>query len=284
MIGARLRWAAKKTGRAAIAHGTNALSACGRAAGIVKPGLRVLTYHAFGDRARDAFCVSAQAFEVQMRHLAHRSMAIDLAQFERQVNGAVKCDSDRVLVTIDDGLRSVRDIALPILREYQIPAVVFASAGLVGLDGSRSGKGSAEGFMDWRDLEDLLKHGIAVQSHGWAHHALTRLSATGLDEALAGSRSLLEERLGQSVYAFAYPYGTRADFDEHTARAADRAGYRLAFTSQHGQVADGMNRHLLPRVKVEGGEGIATFAALVKGGLDPWRWVDRSLWRLQANH
>lgn len=284
MIGARLRWVAKKAGRAAIAHGTNALSACGRAAGLVQPGLRVLTYHAFGDRARDAFCVSAKAFEAQMRHLALRAMAIDLNEFERQVNGEAKHDADRVLVTIDDGLRSVRDIALPILREYQIPAVVFASAGLVGLDGGKAGMAPAEGYMDWRDLEDLLKQGIAVQSHGWAHHALTRLSATGLDEALAGSKRLLEQRLGRPVFAFAYPYGTRADFDTHTACAAERAGYRLAFTSQHGQVEMGMKRHLLPRVKVEGGEGVATFAALVKGGLDPWRWVDRSLWRLQANH
>lgn len=284
MISARLRWAAKKTGRAVIAHGTNALGACGRAAGLVQPGLRVLTYHAFGDRRRDAFCVSAKAFEAQMRYLAHRAMAIDLNEFERQVNGATRSDGDRVLVTIDDGLNSVRDIALPILREYQIPAVVFASAGLVGLDGGKGASGPAEGYMDWSDLEQLLKYGVAVQSHGWAHHALTRLSATGLNEALVGSRTLLEQRLGRAVFAFAYPYGTRADFNADIARAADRAGYRLAFTSQHGQVDMGIDRHLLPRVKVEGGEGIATFAALIKGGLDPWRWVDRSLWRLQANH
>lgn len=284
MIGTRIRWAAKKVGRAVIAHGTHVLSTCGRAAGFVTPGLRVLTYHAFGDRDRDAFCVNARAFEAQMRHLAHRCMTIDLNEFERQIDCPDRGGVDRVLVTIDDGLRSVRDVALPILREYQIPAVVFASAGFVGLDDGRGGKGPSEGYMDWNDLELLVRNGVSVQSHGWAHHAVTRLSATGLNEALAGSKSLLEERLGQSVFAFAYPFGTRADFDLDTARAAERAGYRLAFTSQHGQVETGTNRHLLPRVKVEGGEGISTFAALVKGGLDPWRWVDRSLWRLQANH
>lgn len=284
MSAARVRWAAKKAGRAVIAHGTHALSACGRVAGIIQPGLRVLTYHAFGDRDRDAFCVSAGAFAAQMRHLAQHCMAIDLKEFERRIDSADKGGGDRVLVTIDDGLRSVREIALPILREYRIPAVVFASAGFVGVDGGKSGMGPCEGYMDWNDLEHLVKHGIEVQSHGWAHHAVTRLSATGLNEALSGSKSLLEERLGSPVFAFAYPYGTRADFDLDTARAVERAGYRLAFTSQHGQVKIGTNRHLLPRVKVEGGEGISTFAALVKGGLDPWRWVDKSLWRLQANH
>ena len=75
----------------------------------------------------------------------------------------------------------------------------------------------------------------------------------------------------------------RADFSETTADILKRSGYRCAFTSQHGPVRSGMEPFSLPRVKVEGGEGLWLFRLLVHGGLDGWRWVDKILWRIQAS-
>ena len=49
----------------------------------------------------------------------------------------------------------------------------------------------------------------------------------------------------------------------------------------HGAIAPGADPLTLPRVKIEGGEGLWMFRAIVDGGLDAWRWVDRFMWRLQ---
>jgi hypothetical protein len=37
----------------------------------------------------------------------------------------------------------------------------------------------------------------------------------------------------------------------------------------------------LTRIKVEGGENLDMFRSLMRGGLDSWKWVDRTLWRWQ---
>ena len=130
-------------------------------------------------------------------------------------------------------------------------------------------------------LRELADAGVTVASHGWSHRSLGRMAA---DEARAEaelSRHALERLVGRTVTAFAYPFGTRADYSPATRAILERAGYRLAFTSQHGPIRPGADPLTLPRIKVEGGEPLWMFRLLVRGGLDTWRWVDRTLWRLQ---
>src|SRR4029453_13085434 len=97
------------------------------------------------------------------------------------------------------------------------------------------------------------------------------------------SRKLLEDRLGGAVVAFAYPFGTRRDFNPTTRQILHEVGYRFIFTSQHGAVRPGADALELPRIKVEGGEGMWMFRGLARGGLDGWALVDRTMWRLQAS-
>ena len=95
------------------------------------------------------------------------------------------------------------------------------------------------------------------------------------------SRELLEKLVGRPVTAFAYPYGTLADFDPAVEGILAACGYACAFTSQHGAVRPGLPALALPRVKVEAGDGASLFPRLCGGSLDGWRVVDRALWRLQ---
>jgi hypothetical protein len=59
-------------------------------------------------------------------------------------------------------------------------------------------------------------------------------------------------------------------------------GYTYAFTSQHGTIGEGLDPYALPRIKVEGGERLWLFRLLLRGGLDAWRFVDHTLWKIQA--
>ena len=78
-----------------------------------------------------------------------------------------------------------------------------------------------------------------------------------------------------------HPFGTRSDFNAETGRLLAGSGYACAFTAQHGAIQPGSDPVALPRVKIEGGEGLAMFRLICAGGLDAWRAVDHALWRLQ---
>jgi peptidoglycan/xylan/chitin deacetylase (PgdA/CDA1 family) len=282
------RWAIKKTARASVALGSWAtwrLVGPGGASG--RPEIRVLTYHRFGTVARDPFCISPTDFKGQIAYLAESGIAISLNEFEESVFGGRPPRRGAVLVTIDDGFHSTYSSALPILRDYAVPAVAFVTPSLIGRSGAvpvtACSDCAPEDYMDWRELEQITGANIAIGSHSWTHRSLGRMSPAQAEDEVVRSREMIEQRLGERVTAFAYPFGTRADFNARTASILKGAGYCCAFTSQHGAVRPGLDPFSLPRVKVEGGEGLWLFKLLLRGGLDAWSWVDRTLWHIQAS-
>lgn len=262
------RWAAKKAARALVAAATALPAALGTAGG---PRLRVLTYHRFGPGRRAPFCVGAEAFERQMAWLARSGRAASLAQVRGFLGGRRNLDDGAVLVTIDDGDPSVAEVALPILRRHGVPAVLFTLAG------------RPDGFRVLEDVElrRLSEAGIEIGSHSLTHRSMARLPQEEAVREARDSRRRLEDLLGRRVTAFAYPFGTRADYSEATAEILRQAGYDLAFTSQHGAMRAGMDPLVLPRVKVESGDPDWLFPLLCGGAMDAWRLVDAGLYGLQ---
>jgi peptidoglycan/xylan/chitin deacetylase (PgdA/CDA1 family) len=279
-----LRWYSKKAARACVAlsaDGLRRMSNRRDVAGVV----RAVTYHRFGDAARDPFCVDIATFALHMEWLAERNLAISLADLDAFIAGERTLADGSVLVTIDDGCPSVVSRALPVLQRFDIPAIVFVPAGEmreIGTAGNGTDE-SPEARISWSELARLAGAGVEVGSHSWTHASLMRMTRSEAREQLIRSREEIERRLGKPVIAFAYPFGTRADYDDVLAAELPRAGYRLAFTSRHGAIASGAERFTLPRIKIEGGERSWMFRLATAGALDGWRVVDQALWRLQAS-
>lgn len=75
-----------------------------------------------------------------------------------------------VCITFDDGYRSVHDLALPVLREFGLPATVFVTSGFVG-----------EGNM-WNDriievVQGLTEDTLDLSDHGLGSYAIGTLEA-----------------------------------------------------------------------------------------------------------
>ena len=274
-----MRWYVKKAARSGVAMGTWALGAP-RAQRLVRPGPRVraLTYHRIGREPQEAFCVTPEQFEDHVRTLAENQLAIGLDALTEFVTGTRPAPDGACLITIDDGCISTLTEALPILRRWNVPAVAFVSAGLVGTGLN----GLPERYMTWDELRDVADSGvIRVGSHAFTHRSLGLMAPEDARQEAIRSRQTLEDRLGVSVTSFCYPFGTRSDFNAVTERALADAGYTVAFNSMHGAIRPGMDPISLPRIKVEGGEGPWMFDLMRKGAMDTWRVVDANLWRLQ---
>lgn len=274
----RARWIAKKASRQAVVLA----SRMGAASDV--PTVRVLTYHRVRAVEREPFSVTPEAFAAQMAWLAREGLAVSLAEVEQVLAGTGSLRRNAVLVTIDDGYRDVYTQALAILSRYRIPALLFVSTAAIEERDATSARGVvADAHVSWAELAELVQAGITIGSHGWEHRSLARMLLEEAEGQMVQSRTVLEQRLGIPVRAFAYPFGTRADYNSATRAALVRCGYTTAFTSQHGAIAAGMDCLALPRIKIEGGEGMWMFRQLVAGGLDNWSLVDRYLWRVQAS-
>jgi peptidoglycan/xylan/chitin deacetylase (PgdA/CDA1 family) len=273
------RWLLKKSARRAVALGSWASgSLTARDLLDRTPRIRAITYHRIGETPQDPYCVSPAAFASQMRWLARGGLLVSLDDVCAFVAGHKALPANGVLVTIDDGCRSLYAEALPILRDYAVPAVAFVSAGLVGEAAVATDHG--EPYATWEELARVRDAGVEIGSHAFDHRSLGRMSRDAAREQAERSRERIEERLGKPARSFAYPFGTRSDFDATTDRVLADAGYQIAFNSVHGTIRPGMSSISLPRVKIEGGEGLQMFELTCRGGMDAWRLLDDVLWRI----
>ncbi len=256
------RWLAKKAARIAVAAASLPLTTIPQHANRV----RVLTYHRFGDELRSPYAVSAAALDAQMAMLAQYGLAATTALALDVIQGRAP-QRRATIVTMDDGDPSVIRLAAPIFERHRIPYVVYVVPGRIG----------RANHMTVAELRALADRGVEIGSHTLTHRSVPGLAARDMTEELNGSKKQIEDIIGREVTSFAYPFGTVRDFDRRSADALRAAGYKLAFTSQHGALAKGQDAMMLPRIKIEGGDPHWVFQAACAGGLDQWRFIDSGL-------
>ncbi len=94
--------------------------------------------------------------------------------------------------------------------------------------------GDRELFLDWLGARELVQRGFGVGSHSNSHAVLSRESPDEQFRDLVTARRRLERGLGVPVRLLAYPSGQPGEYDRDTVRAAERAGYWHAFTTDAG--------------------------------------------------
>ncbi len=186
-------------------------------------------------------------------------------------------DVDAIALTFDDGFANFATEALPVLKEYDLPATVFVPSDHVGRTnawGGRGGRGIPElPLMDWPDLGRAVEAGITIGSHSRTHPRLTALASDALADEVGASTELLFRELGRRPTTFAYPYGVYND----AVVSVVGGKFQWACTTELAGLTNETPPLLLPRIDV--------FYFRRRGQLQTWGtgWFSRRLWsRRQA--
>ncbi len=231
----------------------------------------ILMYHRVdgaGPAGLSRYRVAPADFAAQMEWLhreGYRTLPIEEAAASHVAPGGP--EGRWVAITFDDGYADFALHAWPVLARFGLAATVFLPTGLIGRRAEWDGRfGEPAPLMSWEDVARLGAGGVAFGAHGVTHRRMTRLAPERRRAELAQSRAAIAARAGVvPVDAFCYPFG---DFDREVMADAAAAGYRFALAA--GRVPPG-NAHAVPRVAVDGGDDIATFAARIAAARAPWR-------------
>ncbi len=91
--------------------------------------LHILCYHGFsyGDQSsfRPKLFIEEETFKARIEYLVKNNFRfLSLSEFDDYLKGRLVCKNP-VLLTIDDGWKGTHEIALPILKKYGIPHVIY---------------------------------------------------------------------------------------------------------------------------------------------------------------
>ncbi len=75
--------------------------------------------------------ISVEDFEKRITYLQKHNSFIGLDEYEQYVLQGRKLTANRILLTFDDGYRSLYSVVFPILKKYSLPAAVFLTTGSI---------------------------------------------------------------------------------------------------------------------------------------------------------
>lgn len=210
----------------------------------------VLIYHHFGDDRYPTTNVSLENFREQMAYLlAHNYQVMPLAQMVRALTEGTPLPDRAVVITIDDGYRSIYDRAWPILKSFGYPFTVFLY--VEGLE-----KGFSN-YLTWEQVKEMQTAGVDFQDHSFGHERMAN-PPPGLDDQgyrqwlssdLIRSGRILLQRLGDRPPYLAIPYG---EYSRELLEEAKKLGYEAIFSQDPGAVGPETSPHLIPREPILG--------------------------------
>ena len=195
--------------------------------------LAILSYHKIGagPGGWDTwYYVSEAIFEKQLAWLRDNGwQAIDCAAFLRGLREPESLPERALLLTFDDGYRTMRTVAMPILQRFAMPGMVFMPTAFIGgMNTFDAGNEPDEPMAGWDDLRALAQGGVSVQSHAVRHPNFSTLTPVQMEEELRASKLALEAGLGNPVEVFAFPYGDGGANQELITELLRKTGYAAA--------------------------------------------------------
>lgn len=184
----------------------------------------ILMYHEVVPTSENVLnIVSPQSFRQQMSYLKQKRFRV--ISFEDLVDSLErKRDFSRrsVVITFDDGMENLYHHAFPVLKEFNLPAIIFMPSAMMG----------QAGYLSYEQMLEMQQSGlISFGSHTRDQVYLPELSEEEQDYQIYASQDDLQDALGVEIHFFAYPAG---GFTEVTKELLKESGYRAAVTTNRG--------------------------------------------------
>lgn len=206
--------------------------------------LVVLQYHHIADNTPAATSLSPKVFEQHLDYLeSNKFNVISIEQLPELLESGRPLPDRTVIITFDDGYRSVYDTAYPLLKKRKWPFTVFIN--------TKPHDEKNPQYIQWDELRAMAKHNVTIANHTDSHPHLIR---RGLGESVKQWRQdrvaqiefaqkRIKKEIGKAPPFFAYPFG---EYDEELEKELKKRGY-FAFGQQSGPVAKTSNPQSLPR-------------------------------------
>ncbi|MFP1880010.1 polysaccharide deacetylase family protein [Lonsdalea quercina] len=233
-------------------------------------GIPVLTYHSLLTDVENTHFLhtstttSDDAFNRQMAYLKEAGYTtLSLYQLDDYLHNRINLSGRAVVLTFDDGLKSVCRYAYPILKQYGFHATAFIITSRIKAHPQPWDPNSLQ-FMSSGELRQIADV-FDFQSHT---HFLHRLGPAR--RPVLFSRTLHNIELdfehtrralspfNAQVWYLSYPFG---GYSPTAVQAAKAAGFHMALTTQQGKVLPGDNPFTLKRLFLLRTDSIETMAA-----------------------
>ena len=227
----------------------------------------VLGYHDFSETAPEtAMRIRTSKFRKQMEMIRQLGITVvSMEDFQAWKKGEKEIPEKSILITLDDGWKSVYTEAFPIFKEFGYPFTLYLYKDYV------DGGGKA---LTTPMIKEMLANGASLGSHSVTHPFPITVKSfrkkgpnpydAYLRKEMGESKRFLESKFDVKIATYAYPGGFHT---EEMFKIGEEFGYLHLFTVLPGKVKRGMLDVTLPRYIILGNyDKIFEFATNFRDG------------------
>ena len=212
----------------------------------------VLGYHEFAEtQSETAMRIHTSKFRRQMETIRQLGLkVITMDEFNAWKDQGKEIPKKCVMLTFDDGWKSVYTDAYPILKEFGYPFTLYLYKNYI------DGGGKA---LTTEMIQEMLAHGASLGSHSVSHpYPITVKSFMKkgpaaydayLRKEMGESMRFIESKFPTKVTSYAYPGGF---FTDEMAKLSGEFGYKHLFTVLPGKIKRSLPNETLPRYIILG--------------------------------
>lgn len=201
----------------------------------------VLCYHQVLPKATGMFEVSCENFKTQMALIKSSGFQpINGSQLMDILTGVTPVSGNPIVISFDDGYKSVYEYALPIMKEFGFPGIACVYPQFI----------NGGGGMSWDQIRELVKNNWTIECHSSSHPDLCKAPANEpaksafFQAEIADPKRTIEAKADTKVRFMVWPYGI---YTEETERFARQCGYVGAFTVDGGANYPGLDSFRVKR-------------------------------------
>ena len=215
----------------------------------------VLCYHRIGQP--DVLTTSPEKFARDLAFLQANHECLTVQELCRKLRSGKALARPLAAVTFDDGYRDNYTLGVPLLQAAGVPATFFVSTGFMST--TRVFEHDKEAQQDfpkltWDDLRAMQNDGFEIGSHTVNHADMGQVNEAQLQTELQESLMALNQELGVSPRAFAFPYGKPQNMTQRAISLARETGYYAVMAAYGGDNTRGTDG--FPLQRVDAGNGL----------------------------
>jgi peptidoglycan/xylan/chitin deacetylase (PgdA/CDA1 family) len=231
-----------------------------------RAGCAFLIYHRVNGHLPIELDLSPELVERQFEYLARSQQVIGYEMALTRLREGSEFSNREFVLTFDDGYLDFYTNVYPLLKRWQLPAILFVTTGFVE---DRvpypmlSNPNLAVEPVSWEMLGEMAESGlVTLGAHTHTHPVLTEVSGEQVEEELTKPLALFRQRLGMTPLHFCYPRAIWSpDVESHVMRHYQSA---VVGGGQWALPTD-FNPYRIPRLPIRRSDGWDYFQAKVEG-------------------
>ena len=202
-------------------------------------GLISIMYHRFNEQKYPSTNINLDIFKEQLEIIENEGIDfIHPNNFEKKVLFSQSKQNRKILFTVDDGLLSFYKNAWPILKEKEIPFILFINTREVG----------SFNYMNWDQIRELYNDkNVEIGNHSHSHEYLVEENADVIKNDIIKSINIFEKKLGKNSKFFSYPFG---EYSIEFKKIIKELGFKYAFGQHSGVIDETKDLWELPRFPI----------------------------------